>query len=222
MNGQSCRIQANAIGGGGGRESRVDRHMSDKPFVVTGSAAGTFIVVNQIKEHYLAAVNLQAGDLDRTGFKFWMVGQALDACSKTIENAIDRLRRQRRITRGKKEKLPEFRMRVCREACLVIGMKADSLLETLRDHWNAHKHSADSVEWKEFTNLRTPSLTIDSFHLTTAFLAACYQLFDNPERPDWLRQAKAQDGEIVVSPLTIAEIDHLLATWEISISSPNA
>ena len=113
-------------------------------------------------------------------------------------------------------------MRVCREVGLVVGTKADSLLETLRDHWNTHKHSADGKEWNEFTNLRTPSFTINSFHLTTAFLAACYQLFDNPEQPDWLRQAKIQDCEIVVSPLTIGEIDQLFATWEISISLPNA
>ncbi len=192
--------------------------MSDEPFVVTGSAVCTFIVVNQMKEHYLAAVNLLAGGLDRPGFRFWMVGQVLDACSKTIENAIDRLRRERRIARKKREKLPEFRMRVCREAGLVIGAKAQTRLEALRHHWNAHKHSGDGEEWKEFTNLRTPSFTIDSFHLTTALLAACYQLFDNPEQPDWLRQAKIQDGEIVVSPLTADELGQLLATWEISAS----
>ena len=192
--------------------------MTEEPFIRLGSVDAFYIVVNQIKEHYLAATNLLAGDLDRPGFRFWMVGQVLDACSKTIENAIDRLRRERRIVQRKKESLPEFRMRVCREAGLEIGKKAHSRLEDLRKHWNAHKHSGDGKEWKEYTNLRTTSFTIDSFHFTTAFLAACYRLFSNPEQPDWLRQAEILDGEIVPSPLSAAELDQLLTAWEITIS----
>ena len=192
--------------------------MSDgPPHQLAGSLVLEFIVVNQIKEHYLTARNLLAGRLDRCEFRFWMVGQILDACSKAIENSIDRLRRQRRIIRHKKEALPDFRMRVCGEAGLGIGSRAHTGLETLRDHWNAHKHSGDGDEWKEFTNLRTPRFTIDSFHLTTAFLAACYRLFDRPEEPDWLRQADIRDGEITLSQPTAAEIAHLLAEWEITI-----
>lgn len=191
--------------------------MSDDLFVKTGSCRASYIVVNQIKEHYLAAEDMLEGDIGRSGFRFWMVGQILDACAKVVENATDRLRGERKIKQKKKEGLPEFRLRVCREAGLVLGPKAEAQLEVLRRHWNAHKHSGDSKEWVEFTNQRTPQFTIESFEFTTAFLAGCYRIFDRPERPDWLRKAELHQDIIAVSPLTDEELEQILATWEISV-----
>ena len=191
--------------------------MSDDLFVKTASAGAYYIVVNQIKEHYLAAEHLLEGDLGRPGFRFWMVGQILDACAKVVENATDRLKRERKIRKKDNEDLPEFRRRVCREAGLVLGPKAEAQLEVLRKHWNAHKHSGDGKKWVEFTDLRTPQFTVESFEFTTAFLAGCYQLFERPERPEWLRKAELHHDAIAISPLTDEELEQLLVKWEISV-----
>ncbi len=190
--------------------------MSDEPFQVLGSADATFVVVNQIKEHYLAASGLLAGGLDRPNFRFWISGQVLDACSKAIENTTDRLRREKNIARQNKEKMGKFRLRVCREAGLGIGTKALTHLKTLTDHWNAHKHSGDGEAWKENMNLRSPTFTIDSFNLTTAIVAGYHRLVDKPEGPEWLRRAEIRLGEIVLSPVTSAQIDELLTRWGIT------
>ena len=189
---------------------------------VLGSAVGSFIVVNQIKEHYLAASNLLAGRLDRSGFRFWMVGQILDACSKATENALDRLGRERGISRREKEKTPAFHLRICAEVGLHLGSRARTRWKGLVDHWNAHKHSGDGEEWKKFTNLRTEKFTLESFEFTTAFLAACYQLFKRSEEPAWLRHVELRDGEIILLSISPSMIRRLLEEWEITVSPKTA
>lgn len=192
--------------------------MSDEPFVVTGSAVVSFIVVNQIKEHYLAASELLAGKLNREGMRFWILGQVLDACSKAIENAVDRVSKERKVHQHDREKVKDFRLRVCQETGLSFGPKALAQLKTLTDHWNKHKHSGKGKDWTETANLRTFNYVVDCYHLTTAVVAACYRLFNRPEEPEWLRRAEIQQGEIVLHTLSSAELEQLMANWDIAVT----
>lgn len=193
--------------------------MSDDPYQPLGSMDGFFIVVNQIKAHYLAAGSLLAGRLNRPEARFWVFPKVLDSCSECIENIVDRVALQRGIERRDHEEKRKYRKRVCKEAGLVIGRRALAHLKTLTDIWNDNKHSGDGEAWKRTVNRSTLGFTMDSFDLTTAFVVAYYRWLGSGEQPVWVRRADIQDGEVLLSPLTACEMDNLLSAWGVSLSN---
>ena len=193
--------------------------MSDDPYQPLGSMDAFFIVVNQIKAHYLAAGSLLAGRLNRPEARFWVFPKVLDSCSECIENIVDRVGLQRGIARRDHEENREYRKRVCHEAGLVVGRRALVHLKTLTDIWNDNKHSGDGEAWKRTVNRSTPGFTMDSFDLTTAFVVVYYRWLGRGEQPDWVRRAGIQDGEVILSPLTTREVDDLLSAWGVSLSN---
>ena len=192
--------------------------MGGDPFEFLGSMDAHFIVVNQIKAHYLAARSLLEGDLNRPEARFWIFSKVLDACSECIENLVDRLARERGIKLRDGERKGEFQTRVCAEAGLTIGHKTLAHLKALMAFWNEHKHSGDSEAWKRGANRSTAPFTIDSFHITTALVAAYYRLVAKTEQPDWIRRAEVHEGVIALVPLDRTGIDRLLADWGIAIA----
>jgi len=192
--------------------------MSDDSSHVFGSMDAYFIVVNKIKVHYLAARSLLEGDLNRPEARFWIFSKVLDACSECIENLVDRLARERGIKPRDGERKGEFQTRVCAEAGLTIGHKTLAHLKDLMAFWNEHKHSGDGEAWRRGANRSTARFAIDSFHITTALVAAYYRLLGKREQPEWIRRAEVEKGIIALLPLEGAEIDRLLADWEIALS----